>query len=44
MRLTSKLLGLPLQDGTVPMLDLADQVGLSATSVWKRIQTTGAEG
>ncbi len=33
-----KLLGLLQQDATVPMSDLADQVGLSATPVWKRIQ------
>lgn len=33
-----KLLGLLQDDITVPVAQLADQVGLSATPVWKRIQ------
>ena len=33
-----KLLGLLQQDATVAMAELAEQVGLSATPVWKRIQ------
>lgn len=33
-----KLLALLQADATVPMANLADQVGLSATPVWKRIQ------
>ena len=33
-----KLLALLQEDATVPMANLADQVGLSATPVWKRIQ------
>jgi Lrp/AsnC family transcriptional regulator len=33
-----KLLALLQEDATTPMADLADQVGLSATPVWKRIQ------
>ena len=33
-----KLLGLLQDDATVPMAQLADQVGLSPTPVWKRIQ------
>ncbi|HEY0205056.1 MAG TPA: Lrp/AsnC family transcriptional regulator [Acetobacteraceae bacterium] len=33
-----KLLALLQQDSTVAMSDLAEQVGLSATPVWKRIQ------
>ena len=33
-----KLLGLLQQDATAAMSALADQVGLSATPVWKRIQ------
>ena len=33
-----KLLGRLQQDSTVAMSDLADEVGLSATPVWKRIQ------
>ena len=33
-----KLLGLLQVDATMPMAQLADQVGLSPTPVWKRIQ------
>lgn len=33
-----KLLTLLQQDSAVPIADLADRVGLSATPVWKRIQ------
>ena len=33
-----KLLALLQQDATVAMAELAEQVGLSATPVWKRIQ------
>ncbi|HYZ63902.1 MAG TPA: winged helix-turn-helix transcriptional regulator, partial [Acetobacteraceae bacterium] len=33
-----KLLGLLQEDATVGMSQLADQVGLSPTPVWKRIQ------
>ena len=33
-----KLLALLQQDSTVAMSDLADEVGLSATPVWKRVQ------
>ena len=33
-----KLLALLQQDATTPMAQLADQVGLSPTPVWKRIQ------
>jgi Lrp/AsnC family transcriptional regulator len=33
-----KLLYLLQEDATVPMADLADKVGLSATPVWKRVQ------
>lgn len=33
-----KLLALLQQDATAPMAQLADQVGLSPTPVWKRIQ------
>ena len=33
-----KLLARLQEDATIPMADLADHVGLSATPVWKRIQ------
>jgi Lrp/AsnC family transcriptional regulator len=33
-----KLLALLQEDATLPMAQLADQVGLSATPVWKRVQ------
>ena len=39
-----KLLASLQQDATVPMADLADHVGLSATPVWKRIQKMEAAG
>ena len=39
-----KLLGLLQEDGTLAMAQLADQVGLSATPVWKRVQKLEAAG
>lgn len=39
-----KLLARLQEDATVPMADLADHVGLSATPVWKRIQKMEAAG
>ncbi len=39
-----KLLGLLQEDSTTPVAQLADQVGLSATPVWKRIQKMEAAG
>ena len=39
-----KLLALLQDDATTPMADLASQVGLSATPVWKRIQKLEAAG
>lgn len=39
-----KLLGLLQQDATLAMAQLADQVGLSATPVWKRVQKLEAAG
>jgi Lrp/AsnC family transcriptional regulator len=39
-----KLLGLLQEDATAPMAQLADQVGLSPTPVWKRIQKLDQAG
>lgn len=39
-----KLLALLQEDATAPVAQLADQVGLSATPVWKRIQKMEAAG
>jgi Lrp/AsnC family transcriptional regulator len=39
-----KLLALLQEDATSPVAQLADQVGLSATPVWKRIQKMEAAG
>ncbi len=39
-----KLLSLLQEDATLAMAQLADQVGLSATPVWKRVQKLEAAG
>ena len=39
-----KLLALLQQDATLPMAQLADQVGLSPTPVWKRVQKLEQNG
>ena len=39
-----KLLSLLQEDATLAMAQLADQVGLSATPVWKRVQKLEASG
>ena len=39
-----KLLARLQENATIPMADLADHVGLSATPVWKRIQKMEAAG